>query len=550
MVLDFKMDVQAERRPTIINVSAGGNISEEPETKRGCVHSKYCRKTFQPYVISYFALSAYVFIGAFVFQVLEAPYHQRLVDGIDSSRENFFINLRNGCSLNDGNWSVMLEEQVSLFEDELEKAFQQGLRIRKGYKWDYFASCFFCLTVVSTIGYGHMTPVTTAGRLLCTFYAVVGIPLYFLYLAKLGDLIAAPLRNIFKRSRNVLQKTWLRKRLGHSYGFSDRNTEQCLPGNKKVCIQDQVMEDVIQDGLQRTSMDPDLSLLSYKQVVYNNDVGVQDEQHDASIKGISLQECCKVATVSECIDLHIDSGTQHVDGDLYHSALESMENIHKEPSTRVKQATGKRRKCRSSSTGACSRKYCQTSNELYNSESDDKENCTGSGSVDSIVTTKHDKETSNHKDPENANVTNMAPSLQEEQTMNYDSANVVSQKEIQTVKSRCITVKGSEDAPLMFIVVILIAYICAGAAVFSSSEHWTYTDAIYFCTMTFTTIGFGDLVPVYNTDDPVSQQALIAAYIITGMVMMSSCLSLSQERIRGFGRKMFAREDKPATETL
>lgn len=147
------MDLRDERRSTVISIVATdiqrtGNANR----KSGCIHSRYCRKTLQPYVLSYFALAAYVFIGAYVFQVLEAPHQKLVADGIDKARVLFFQNLRNGCNLTESNWSLVVEEQVSLFENELEKAFRQSMLVRKGYTWDYFASCFFCLTVVSTIG--------------------------------------------------------------------------------------------------------------------------------------------------------------------------------------------------------------------------------------------------------------------------------------------------------------------------------------------------------------------------------------------------------------
>ncbi|TNN21062.1 TWiK family of potassium channels protein [Schistosoma japonicum] len=71
------------------------------------------------------------------------------------------------------------------------------LNTSDGAKWNLINSIFFCVTVITTIGYGHIAPVTFWGRITCIIYAIIGIPLMLIYLAIIGRLLARGFRIIF-----------------------------------------------------------------------------------------------------------------------------------------------------------------------------------------------------------------------------------------------------------------------------------------------------------------------------------------------------------------
>ncbi|KAF0286852.1 Golgi resident protein GCP60 [Amphibalanus amphitrite] len=66
--------------------------------------------------------------------------------------------------------------------------------------WSFIDALFFCLTVVTTIGYGQLSPRTAGGQLFCLLYALVGIPISGLLLAGLSDLLAGHLLSFYHTS--------------------------------------------------------------------------------------------------------------------------------------------------------------------------------------------------------------------------------------------------------------------------------------------------------------------------------------------------------------
>ncbi|XP_054839895.1 potassium channel subfamily K member 18 [Eublepharis macularius] len=73
-------------------------------------------------------------------------------------------------------------------------------------KWTFLGSLFFCCTVFTTVGYGHTYPVTRLGKYLCMLYALFGIPLMFLVLTDVGDILAAVLSASYNKVRQLQSK--------------------------------------------------------------------------------------------------------------------------------------------------------------------------------------------------------------------------------------------------------------------------------------------------------------------------------------------------------
>lgn len=57
-------------------------------------------------------------------------------------------------------------------------------------KWSFGSSIFFSWTAITTIGYGHIVPLTIEGRISCLLYALFGIPLILVTIADMGRFLS------------------------------------------------------------------------------------------------------------------------------------------------------------------------------------------------------------------------------------------------------------------------------------------------------------------------------------------------------------------------
>ena len=70
---------------------------------------------------------------------------------------------------------------------EIVNANNRGVSIFKNNlsvpSWSFGQAFFFSSTVVTTIGYGHQSPLSTEGKVFCMLYALIGIPMTLILLS-------------------------------------------------------------------------------------------------------------------------------------------------------------------------------------------------------------------------------------------------------------------------------------------------------------------------------------------------------------------------------
>jgi len=108
------------------------------------------------------------------------------------------------------------------------------------------------------------------------------------------------------------------------------------------------------------------------------------------------------------------------------------------------------------------------------------------------------------------------------------------------------------SVPISICLIIITAYIIAGSALFAAWENWDYLTGSYFCFITLSTIGFGDVVPGTDMDQWSSHEKLVlcALWLAFGLSLLAMCFNLMQEEVKEkckrIGRKLgLLKTEKP-----
>ncbi|XP_071808870.1 uncharacterized protein [Asterias amurensis] len=130
-------------------------------------------------------IQSYLCIGAFCFMWMEAAREVEQWNLMESLRHNLSAEL-NTCSGNETCHVNLLK----IWEQKLVRFPPIYLEIQEGRVWSWIHSYYCSFTIISTIGYGNVTPLSPLGRMFAIVYAVVGIPLMLLFITDIGNKFA------------------------------------------------------------------------------------------------------------------------------------------------------------------------------------------------------------------------------------------------------------------------------------------------------------------------------------------------------------------------
>ncbi len=158
--------------------------------------------------------------GALVFVEIEKPHEDDLYqEKLDKSKEvdaaiDYLKKIFWHYANNEARYNYTQEQFSERVKSDLEtlKNFVIQYHSDYGYDmtedWDYSwtfpKALLFTVTIMTTIGYGHIYPLTFAGKLFTIFYAMIGMPLLILFMKDIGDSMAKGVRYAYRYSMPTL----------------------------------------------------------------------------------------------------------------------------------------------------------------------------------------------------------------------------------------------------------------------------------------------------------------------------------------------------------
>lgn len=194
-------------------------------TKENCLS---CCKKFTAFMFSriglFFVMIGYVALGGGLFQALEADNEQNMRRSMNHELNATLYKLWdeilrvNSYPYQDkkGNFTLYATNELEKFEQTVKTQVQRGFdgRTRPDAEadWNYFGAILYAVTLVSTIGYGHITTKTIPGKIATILYSAFGVPLMMLFVANIGSTMARLFAFVFSRIKAIFCCRWKNKK--------------------------------------------------------------------------------------------------------------------------------------------------------------------------------------------------------------------------------------------------------------------------------------------------------------------------------------------------
>ncbi|KAL7633516.1 UNVERIFIED_CONTAM: hypothetical protein RMT77_016049 [Armadillidium vulgare] len=106
--------------------------------------------------------------------------------------------------------SILRENLIKSWISEVEVVCSTSLTVVEHVlqkpSWSMVDAIYYTMTLVTTIGFGHISPTTDIGKLFCIPYALVGVPLTCILMAKTSDMLSGKMLNFYESSKKRYQK--------------------------------------------------------------------------------------------------------------------------------------------------------------------------------------------------------------------------------------------------------------------------------------------------------------------------------------------------------
>ncbi|XP_018323541.1 uncharacterized protein LOC108735848 isoform X1 [Agrilus planipennis] len=500
---------------------------------------------------------SYCIFGAKTFETLEKDHEMEVKKNISSIRgriiDKLWFNLTSEPYLREENFTFLIVKHLKEFEGELLKAMNKdgwdGEEDINKVQWTFAGALFYSIIVITTIGYGHIAPKTTLGKVVTIFYAILGIPLMLLCLSNIGDVMATSFRFLYwrvccyictkkpKKPRRVRQRGGTIRREGGRGSY--RSKTQSLRRSVRTSTRS------ADSGFDYGDVNP----LSHS----DTEIRVHEELPPMKVRGASLPRMKpgqnsrfrEMSTVNQRPNQYGAGRVQQRGGSLdrrrapkvWDPSLDlntfpdapvlcnkyALEGPEIE-SNHIQRGGIRRSFERSRGRRAVSmprtHNYLELPVPVSPARSTEDLRPRQSESLKRPSPSRH------HASPRI-----MSP-------LGYGSKSLYIEEESDTEyfddgmsfeSSRTTRIR---PVPIWLCVFLVVSYIFAGAFLFTAWENWDYLDSAYFCFITLTTIGFGDFVPAKRvTENAEMSIALCSLYLLFGISLLAMSFNLVQEEV-------------------
>ncbi|XP_044738473.1 TWiK family of potassium channels protein 18 [Chrysoperla carnea] len=389
----------------------------------------------------------YTIAGAFIFMAIEG----------ESSKQRTYdvIKMRNATAarlwkltdttntLNESFWKSVVKTEMEDYQEHIVNAIRLGYdgADEDSKQWSFSGAFLYSLTVITTIGYGNIAPRTEWGKVTTIIYAIIGMPLFLLYLSNIGDIMARSFKWTYAK-----------------------------------CCLCRWCPSVTRRRAERRKRRRRMQL---QQLQHNNDHNDDDDDEDED------EDNNDIIGAASVVGRHHRG--DHGDGSS-EASIESEVQQHFTTTAR-----------------------------------DDWQRNRNTGN-NSITTSSARLERMRRKSIISAGTTDMEDDDDDDDDEDDEEDDSEMENDPQQI-----------TVPLTICLAIMVGYVCGGALLFSQWENWDFLDGSYFCFISLSTIGFGDIVPgdkiVRNSQGIELSFIFCSMYLYLGMALIAMCFNLMQEEV-------------------
>ncbi|CAG9856971.1 unnamed protein product [Phyllotreta striolata] len=152
-------------------------------------------------------MTGYVLFGAMLFESIEGgPQEQQRSQAVDFQknreeclRELWLITERLNV-LYEKNWTKLVTEQLRRFERiVVESKRMENSAGSVPVQWSFAEALLYSIALLTTVGYGKLSPKTALGKVATIAYSIIGVPLMLVLLSSLGTLLASGAKKTYAK---------------------------------------------------------------------------------------------------------------------------------------------------------------------------------------------------------------------------------------------------------------------------------------------------------------------------------------------------------------